>query len=133
MNSMYYIRKKITHITLVLFCIATAAVIGACANTRAPQILYNGSSYFICGIGERDILKKCGLPDDITEDLAGSFVSYLEPGPNNSYQLTEFENDTGMKLFEYGPEPNENVYIVLMDRHYCAAILHDSEGYHGLD
>ena len=135
MKALQFIQKKTRYIALVLLLAAfTAVVSGACNGPGgiAKHVSYKGGSYFICGGGERIILKGCGLPEDITEDLAGTFVSHLEPGPHNSLQLTEFENDTGMKMFEYGPEPNENVYIVLIDRRYYAAILHDAEGYHGL-
>ena len=134
MKALKFIQKKARYISLVLLLAATAVVLGACNGPGgiATHVSYKGGSYFICGGGERSILKGCGLPEDITEDLAGTFVSYLEPGPRNSLQLTEFENDTGMKMFEYGPEPNENVYIVLIDRRYYAAILNDAEGYHGL-
>lgn len=123
------LRERIRFTTLILLVMATI-VLSACANVRPSHVSYKGANYILCGGGERSILKECGLPEDITEDLAGAFISYLEPGRNQSFQLTE--TDTGTKMFEYGPEPNENVYIVFIDRHYYAAILNDSEGYHGL-
>ena len=134
MKALRFIQKKIGYFALILLLAITAVFLSACHGPGgvAANVSYKGKSFIICGGGQRSILKGCGLPEDITEELAGAFVSYLEPGSNHSYQLTEFENDTGMKMFEYGPEPNENVYIVLIDRRFCAAILHDAEGYHGL-
>ena len=116
---------------MLVFLAVMAFSLSACANARAPQISYNGAVYFICGGGEGTILKKCGLPYEITSDLAGDFIGYLDKGRTSTYQLTEL--DTGTKLFEYGPGPNENVYIVLIDGRYYAAIRNDAEGYHGLN
>ena len=121
--------KRIKSFVLI-FLSVTAFSLSACANAVASQISYNGATYFICGGGEAMILKKCGLPDEITRDLAGDFIGYLDKGRTSVYQLTE--HDTGTKLFEYGPDPNENVYIVLIDGRYYAAIRKDAEGYHGL-
>lgn len=116
-------------LTLVIL-IEVALLACACRGTSAPSFYYNESYYYICGSGESPILKECGLPLEITSDLAGKFISYLEPGSDNTYLFTE--TDTGTILYEYGPDPNENVYIVLLDRRYFAAIRCDADGYHGL-
>ena len=121
--------KKIKSVALAF--LAAALLMSACTNARASQISYNEAIYFILGGGEAMILKECGLPEEITQDLAGEFIGYLDKGRTDLYQLTEL--DTGTKLFEYGPGPNENVYIVLIDGRYFAAVRNDAEGYHGLN
>ncbi len=121
--------KTSKYIALALF-VAVILFVCACRGTSAPSFYYNESYYHICGSGESPILKECGLPLEITSDLAGTFISYLEPGSDNTYLFTE--TDTGTILYEYGPDPNENVYIVLLDRRYFAAIRCDADGHHGL-
>lgn len=122
--------KKIKSIALALLA-AMVLLMSACANAVASQVSYNGATYFILGGGEAMILKECGLPQEITQDLAGAFIGYLDKGRTSTYQLAEL--DTGTKLFEYGPGPNEDVYIVLIDGRYFAAVRKDAEGYHGLN
>lgn len=92
---------------------------------------FNGVEYAVYGEGETDILKECGISSELTQDLAGEHVCYLgyergtiscryfpveEAGP-------EEEND--IELFEYAPEPNEDVYILCKAGEYYAAIRKD--------
>lgn len=97
-----------------------------------PSVIYNGTVYVICGTGEASILEECGLPTEITEELAGEHLGYLKQGQKNTYYLPEEIASADVELFEYAPGHNDNVYIVRIDDEYYAAIRKDNNGYHGL-
>ena len=96
-----------------------------------PQtVKFNNADYVICGSdGEATILEQVNLPTVLTEDLAGKQIAYLEVD-NNIFSITETVTD--FVLYEYAPYPNSNVYIVLIDGNYYAAIRRDANGYHGI-
>ncbi len=96
----------------------------------AQTVRINGGTYFVCGEGEVEILKKCSLPEKLDSSLAGKRISYLKYNESTS-QYIQTENGNG-ELFEYAQQPNTNVYIVRLGEKYYAAILHDENGYHGL-
>ena len=102
------------------------------AQDYAETVIYNGAEYAVCGTGEARILEDCGLPTEITKDLAGEHLGYLEQAEKNAYHISEAATDGDVELFEYAPQPNDNVYILCIDGKYYAAIRRDSEGYHGL-
>ena len=102
------------------------------AQDYVETVFYNGAEYAVCGTGEVSILEDCGLPTEITKDLAGEHLGYLEQAEKNTYHISEGATDGDVELFEYAPQPNENVYIICIDGEYYAAIRRDSEGYHGL-
>lgn len=94
----------------------------------------NGVQYVVCGKGEETILQECGIPTELTKDLAGEHVCYLGVS-DNRYTPVEKADDSeenAIELFEYAPEPNENVYIMCRYGEYFAAIRKDGSGYHGL-
>ena len=94
----------------------------------------NGVQYVVCGKGEETILQECGIPTELTKDLAGEHVCYLGIS-DNRYTPVEKADDSeenDIELFEYAPEPNENVYILCRYGEYFAAIRKDGGGYHGL-
>lgn len=98
---------------------------------KAPTILFSDSEYYICGSrGESVILKDCGLPTELSFDLAGTFVSYLNYDGECYYTPTD--NETGFVMYEYKPEPNANVYIVLIDEVYYAAVRFDGDVFYGI-
>lgn len=99
----------------------------------AQSIKFNGGIYFVCGPGEVEILKECGLPNTLDSFLAGKHISYLRFEENGSeYVLQDEKEGSGGEFFEYAPQPNKNVYIVLYGEKYYAAIRHDENGYHGV-
>ncbi len=103
------------------------------AKDYAEVIVYNNAEYMICGSGESAILEKCGLPVTITEDLAGEFLGNLsQSGKDDFHYAIGGLEDGDMKIYEYAPEPNDNVYILSKDGEYYAAIRRDSNGYYGL-
>ena len=117
---------------LVLVCAFVVLNLDNDAWDYAETVIYNNAKYVICGEGEVSILKECGLPAVITEDLAGKHLAFLEQAEKNTYHISVSTDDANVTLFEYAPQPNENVYIVCIDGKYFAAIRKDSEGYHGL-
>lgn len=116
-------------------CIALAGAICIFQNSNRNQGLalaveYNGANYAVCGTsGEAAILTACGLPVELTADLAGEFVAYLQFDGVWCYTVSEEETD--IVLYRYGPETTENVYILLTDGQYYAAIRRDTV-FHGL-
>ena len=96
-----------------------------------PQtVKFNNTDYVICGSkGEAAILEQANLPTILTKDLAGKQIAYLKVD-NNIFSITE--TVTNYVLYEYAPFPNSNVYIVLIDGNYYAAIRRDTNGYHGI-
>lgn len=99
----------------------------------AQTVKFNGGTYFVCGPGEVEILKECGLPNTLDSFLAGRHISYLRFEENGSeYVLQDEKEGSGGEFFEYAPQPNKNVYIVLYGEKYYAAIRHDENGYHGV-
>ena len=97
-----------------------------------PQtVKFNNADYVICGSeGEAAILEQANLPTILTKDLAGKQIAYLEEVDNNIFSIAE--TVTNYVLYEYAPFPNSNVYIVLIDGNYYAAIRRDANGYHGI-
>jgi len=102
------------------------------AQDYAYTVTYNNVQYAICGPGETDILRECGLPTELSEELAGVSLGYLKESEKNNYFISENEVAGNAEFFEYAPKPNDNVYIVRIEDDYYAAIRKDSEGYHGV-
>ena len=99
----------------------------------AQSVKFNGETYFVCGPGEVEILKECGLPKTLDSSLAGEHIAYLRFGESgNEYVLQSEKDGSSGEFFEYAPKPSKNVYIVLYGEKYYAAILHDENGYHGV-
>ena len=117
-------------VALVTLCCFTACTTG----DTAQKLYYNGNEYWICGAGdtgEGSVLEACGLPDELTADLCGEFVGFLESAGNNTYEVIEAETD--MPVYNYAPQETENVYIVEIDGDYYAAIRRVDGGYQGLN
>ncbi len=102
------------------------------SHDYAVSVIYNDAEYIVCGEGEAEILKECGLPVEITENLAGEHLGYFKRSEKDTYYADGNKGNDSAELFEYAPQPNENVYILCIDGAYYAAIRRDSEGYHGL-
>jgi len=98
-------------------------------------IEFNGVEYFVCSNDDKAILQECGIITELTKDLAGNHVCYLGISDNRFVptEKADASEENDIELFEYAPEPNENVYIMCRSGEYFAAIRMDSEGYHGLD
>lgn len=94
----------------------------------------NGVEYVVCGKGEEAILQECGIPTELTKDMAGKHVCYLGVNDNRytPVEKADASEENDIELFEYAPEPNENVYIMCKSGEYFAAIRKDNSGYHGL-
>ena len=101
---------------------------------KVEIIELNGVDYFICRNDSKDILQKYGISDEVTEDTAGVHVCYLEIREDHfiPVEKADASEENDIELFEYAPQPNDNVYIVRIEGSYYAAIRKDSEGYHGL-
>lgn len=97
----------------------------------AQTVKFNGGTYFVCGTGEAEILKECGLPQTLDSSLAGKHISYLRFEESKSeFVLQNEEKGSAGELFEYAKKPNKNVYIIALGKNYYAAIRHDENGYH---
>ena len=98
---------------------------------KAPTVLFNDAEYYICGSrGEAIILKDCGLPTELSSDLAGGFITYLKYDGECYYTATREE--TNFVMYEYKLEPNTNVYIVLIDEVYYAAVRFGGDIFYGI-
>ena len=120
-----------------LCLIIIGAVVAPNLNDKAKEhpevIIYNSAEYVICGSGEATLLEKCGLPITITQDLAGDFLGNLSQSVKDDFHYAiGGSEEESMKIYEYAPEPNDNVYIVCKNGEYYAAIRKDSNGYYGL-
>lgn len=103
------------------------------AHDYVETVTYNGAVYVVCGPGEAAILEKCGLPTNISEDLAGNYLGELQRESESEYNYAVGDTSGGnMKIYEYAPVPNENVYILCIDGEYYAAIRKDADGYYGV-
>ena len=102
------------------------------AHAVAPTVVFNGKDYIICGsAGEGEILKKVGLPENLTADCAGRHVAYIYTDGDYLYLPTDKKTD--IEMFEYAAKPNKNVYILLIDGTYYAAVLRDESGYRSIN
>ena len=106
--------------------------LGDGALDYVETVIYNNAEYVVCGEGEANILKECGLPVEITKELAGEHIGYLEQTEKNTFVVADNLGNSKVELFEYAPQPNDNVYILCVDGEYFAAIRKDNSGYHGL-
>ena len=88
-------------------------------TAETALIYYQGALYQCCFA--EDALKRAGLPTEITADLAGSHVAYLEMGGAVDYQETITETDK--ELFQYAPAPTRAVYILRDGDNYMAALF----------
>lgn len=105
---------------------------GQASKSKAPTVLIGEEEYTICGTaGEAMILERCGLPAELSAELAGELIAYLDYDGECYYTMTE--KMTEIAMFEYEPETTANVYIVLIDGEYYAAIRRDGEGFHGIN
>ncbi len=112
---------------------ATLCFTACTTGDTAQKLYYNGNEYWICGAGdtgEGSVLEACGLPEELTADLCGEFIGFLESTGNNTYEVIVTETD--MLMYEYDPQETENVYIVEVDGAYYAAIRRGDGEYVGL-
>lgn len=125
-------KKKIFVICFILLIVlAFAGCTTQVSSAKAQTISYNNSVYFVCGSeGEASVLKECGLPENLTADLAGDHLEYLK---ENEQGFEISDKETNIELLEYSPKPNDNVYILKIGDEYYAAIKNDASGYHGLN
>ena len=82
-------------------------------------IYYQGALYQCCYA--KDALKRTGLPSEITADMAGEHVAYLELDGVVDYQETIEETDK--ELFQYAPAPTKAVYVLRDGDNYMAALF----------
>lgn len=87
--------------------------------TEIALIYYQGALYECCDV--KDGLERVGLPSEITADMAGEHVAYLETGGVVEYQETIKETDK--ELLEYAPAPTRAVYILRDGDNYMAALF----------
>ena len=102
------------------------------AHAVAPTVIFNGNDYIICGsAGEGEILKKVGLPENLTADCAGRHVAYIYTDGDYLYLPTDKKTD--IEMFDYAAKQNNNVPILLIDGTYYAAVLRDESGYRSIN
>ena len=84
----------------------------------------NGIEYVVYGNEDKDILQNYGILSELTEDLAGEHVCYLDINDNRFVpaEKADSSEENAFELFEYAPEPNENVYILCRLGEYFAVI-----------
>ncbi|MCD8107004.1 MAG: hypothetical protein LUE20_03445 [Oscillospiraceae bacterium] len=124
--------RKILSIVLAIVT-ATLCFTACTTGDTAQKLYYNGNEYWICGAGETgegSVLEACGLPSELTADLCGDFIGFLESTGNNTYEVVYSETD--MPMYAYAPQETENVYLVEIDGTYYAAILRVDGEYQGL-
>ena len=107
------------------------------AGMDMPEVViieFNGVEYFVCSNDDKTILQECGIMVELNEDLAGDHVCYLGISDNRfvPVEKANASEANDIELFEYAPEPNENVYIMCRSGEYFAAVRMDGESYHGL-
>ncbi len=128
--------RKILSLVLALSLAVLTATLCFTACTTGDvvhKVYYNGNEYWICGAGdtgEGSVLEACGLPDELTADLCGEFIGFLEFAGNNAYEVVESETD--IPVYNYAPQETENVYITEIDGEYYAAILRVDGEYQGV-
>ena len=101
---------------------------------QVEVIEFNGAEYFICKDDNKDILTECGITTEVTEDMAGEHVCYLEISNEHfvPVEKADASEENAIELFEYAPEPTENIYILCNFGEYFAVVRMDGDGYHGL-
>lgn len=100
------------------------AGLGVITPEKVEIIELNGAEYFICRNDSKDILQKYGISNEVTEDAAGDHVCYLDISGDHFIPAEKADASEGndIELFEYAPEPNENVYILCCAGEYYAAV-----------
>ncbi len=84
----------------------------------------NGVEYVVYGNKDKDILQNYGIPTELTEDLAGKHVCYLEISDNRFVptEKADISEENDIELYEYAPEPNESVYVMCRSGEYFAVV-----------
>ena len=67
------------------------------------------------------VLEKYGLPREITADMAGQHLTYLEGDRDHGYRCTAYQTDKALYL--YAPAPGDAVYVLRDGEVYMAAIF----------
>ena len=79
-------------------------------------LYFQGALYECCDA--RDGLNRLGLPSEITPEMAGEHVTYIEKDGPVEYQETAEETD--IELLQYAPAPTKAVYILRSGENYMA-------------
>ena len=80
---------------------------------------YGGKFYE--AVDDPAVLEKCGLPREITADMAGQHLTYLEGDRDHGYRCTAYQTDKSLYL--YAPTPGAAVYVLQDGAVYMAAIF----------
>lgn len=80
---------------------------------------FNGLYYEVTDIDW--VLEKYGLPAEITAEVTGEHLSYLELNDNFRYEETVFETD--IELLQYTPAPCRGVLVLRNGNSYQAALF----------
>ena len=86
-------------------------------------LFYDGKVYECLESAES--LKRVGLPLDITGEMAGEFVSYIESVDSVEFRATDKESS--VKLFQYAPSPCKAVYVLQNGNDFIACVLSNWE------
>ena len=85
-----------------------------------PALLYfQGALYECCDWKEG--LERVGLPTEITAEMVGEHVAYIEKGGIVDYE--ESAKQTDKELFQYAPAPTRAVYILRDGEKYMAVLF----------
>ena len=83
---------------------------------------YNGCYYEVVDIPE--VLQRYGLPEEITAELAGEHLAYLELDFEQGFAgMEETVKQTDIELYTYAPAPCRGVLIYREGARYMAAIF----------
>lgn len=82
-------------------------------------LYFNGVLYECCD--NPQALERLGLPSEITAEMAGDHVAYIELGGSVDYQETVSQTDK--ELFQYAPAPSRAVYVLRDGDNYMAVVF----------
>lgn len=86
---------------------------------EAALLYFQGALYSCCDL--ENGLERMGLPPEITSEMAGEHVAYLELGGFVDYQETAKQTDK--ELFQYASAPTRAVYILRDGENYMAVVF----------
>lgn len=100
------------------------ADLGIITPEEVEIIELNGIEYVICRNDYKDTLQEYGITTEVTEDMAGEHVCYLEISGNCFVpaEKADSSEENAIELFEYALEPNEDVYILCSFGEYFAVV-----------
>lgn len=107
---------------IVLVCAPIVSRKGMFQDEAAAAIAaleFQGAFYEACD--HPDVLTRYGLPRQITADMAGEHLAYLQSDGGAGYEETASVTD--IELYTYAPSPCRAVYVLRDGKNYMAALF----------